>query len=134
MSMSAVLHKLLFINFASQIIRIPLCKRNQILHKYNERQMGGVKNVKKPSANLNAGVGGPKYQRGRQQGENRPVHRMAADYKSQRVAGTAPHGRQIAQTVESSPQRRLIAAEVENHHEDDACEGIIKVPDAQRRQ
>lgn len=61
--------------------------------------MGGVKNVKEPSVDLDAGVGRPKNQRGRQQGENRPVHRMAADHKSQRVAGTAPHSRQIAQAV-----------------------------------
>lgn len=96
--------------------------------------MGGVKNVKEPSVNLDAGVSGPKNQRDRQQGEDCTVNCVAANYKGKRVAGTAPHGRQIAQAVESGPQHRLVAAEVEIHHEDNACDGIIKIPDTQRRQ
>lgn len=65
--------------------------------------MGGVKNVKEPSVDLDAGVGGPKNQRDRQQGKDRPVHRMAADHKSKRVAGAAPQSRKIAQAVEHLP-------------------------------
>lgn len=66
--------------------------------------MGRIENVKEPSVNLDASVGRAKNQQGCQQGKDRPVHRMAADHKSQRVAGAVPQSRQIAQAVERRPK------------------------------
>lgn len=96
--------------------------------------MRGIKKIEKVFVQLQPAVGAQKNQRRGKKGKNGPFHAQSEDCQAPRVERVAgPQGGYVAEAVQRGARRGMIAAEIEDEHQENAGGGIVEIPDGEQQ-